>query len=125
MTYALIIAGAAVGAPLRYFLQGRIQEVTGPGFPYGTLVVNVTGCFVIGLLATLAEERGLLGRDARIFLLVGFLGSYTTFSTFGWETLELLRDNDVLRASANVAVSAVGGIIAAWLGTLLARAVYA
>ncbi|GAB4325010.1 MAG: fluoride efflux transporter CrcB [Dehalococcoidia bacterium] len=125
MTYALIIAGAAMGAPLRYFLQGRVQDAIGPGFPYGTLVVNLTGCMVMGLLATLAEERGLLGRDARIFLLVGFLGSYTTFSTFGWETLELLRDNEVLRASINVAASAVGGIVAAWLGTLLARVVYA
>ena len=123
MTYALIIAGAAVGAPLRYFLQDRIQGATGPGFPWGTLVVNLSGCFVFALLATFAEERGWLSRDARLLLLVGFLGSYTTFSTFGWETFELLRDDAVLRALANVVVSAAGGVLLAWAGTVVGRLV--
>lgn len=121
MTYALIIAGAVVGAPLRYFLQGRVQDATGSTLPVGTLIVNVSGCLVIGLLATLAEERELLGREARLLLLVGFLGSYTTFSTFGWETFALLRDNDILRAAGNVLLSTLGGLLAVWLGSALAR----
>ncbi|KAA0239819.1 fluoride efflux transporter CrcB, partial [bacterium] len=92
MTYAYILGGAIIGAPLRYFLQGRVQELSGTTFPWGTLAVNVTGCLAIGLLATLAEDRDLLGREGRLFLLVGFLGSYTTFSAYGWETHSLLRD---------------------------------
>ena len=123
MTYAYIVAGAVVGAPLRYFLQGRVQDWSGPGFPWGTLVVNVSGCLVIGLLATLAEERQVLSREARLLLIVGFLGSYTTFSTFGWETLALLRDNEVVRAGGNIALSTVGGLAGVWLGMTIARQV--
>jgi len=121
MTYAYIIGGAVLGAPLRYFLQGKVQDASSSTLPLGTMVVNVTGCLVIGLLATLAEEREIFSRDARLFLLVGFLGSYTTFSTFGWETFALLRDDDVLRAIGYVALSTVGGLIAVWLGSVLAR----
>jgi CrcB protein len=121
MTYAFIIGGAVLGAPLRYFLQGRVQDATGSTFPAGTLLVNVTGCLVIGLLATLAEEREVLGREGRLFLLVGFLGSYTTFSTFGWETFALLRDNDLLRAGGNIILSTVTGLLAVWLGSVIAR----
>ena len=121
MIYAYIIAGAALGAPARYFLQGKVQDLGGPGFPWGTLVVNVTGCLLIGLLATLAFERELFSREARAFLMVGFLGSYTTFSTFGWETLELLRGLELVRAAANVAASVLLGVLAAWAGTVLAR----
>jgi CrcB protein len=123
VTYAYIVAGAVFGAPLRYFLQGRVQDWSGPGFPWGTLVVNVSGCLVIGLLATLAEERQVLSREARLLLIVGFLGSYTTFSTFGWETLALLRDNEVVRAGGNIALSTVGGLAGVWLGMTIARQV--
>lgn len=124
MTYAYIIAGAIAGAPLRYFVQGRVQDVTGITFPWGTLVVNVTGCLLIGILLTLAEEREVLSREARLALVVGFLGSYTTFSTFGWETVALLRENDVVRAAGNVLLSTLGGIVGVWLGIVIARVVW-
>lgn len=121
MTYAYIIAGAVVGAPLRYFLQGRVQDVTPATFPYGTLVVNITGCIVIGLILTLAEDRDVFSRETRLLLVTGFLGSYTTFSTFGYETFALLRDNEVIRASGNVLLSVLAGLLGVWLGSALAR----
>lgn len=123
MTYVYIVAGAALGAPARFFVQGKVQEWAGPGFPWGTLIVNLSGCLAIGFLATLAFERELFSREARTFLMVGFLGSYTTFSAFGWETFELTRELDVLKALANVLSSVFFGLIAVWAGSVLARLV--
>ncbi|MCS7295371.1 MAG: fluoride efflux transporter CrcB [Chloroflexota bacterium] len=123
MIYAYIVAGAVLGAPARYFLQGKVQQLAGPGFPWGTLVVNVTGCLVIGFIATLAFERELLSREARAFLMVGFLGSYTTFSSFGWETFELARELDVTGAAANIVGSILLGLVGVWLGSAIARLV--
>ena len=124
MTYAWIVAGAIAGAPLRYFVQGRVQDVTGITFPWGTLLVNLSGCLLIGVLMTLAEERDYFNREARLLLVVGFLGSYTTFSTFGWETVALLRENDLGRAAGNVALSTGAGLVGVWLGIVLARLVW-
>jgi len=121
MTYAWVIAGAVIGAPLRYFVGSRVQGWLGGEFPWGTLAVNLTGCFLIGLLLGLAEQRDLLNREARLLLVTGFLGSYTTFSAFGWETYGLLRADDVGRAVANAAASVVAGVLAAWAGAALAR----
>ena len=121
MSYVYIVIGAVVGAPLRYFLQGKVQNLTTATFPYGTMVVNVTGCLVIGMLLTLAEDRELLSREARLLLVTGFLGSYTTFSSFGWETFALLRENEIFQASGNVIVSIVAGLLAVWLGSAIAR----
>ena len=121
MTYVFIVLGAAVGAPLRYFVSVRVYDASSGDFPYATLVVNLTGCFLIGILATIAEERDVFSRDARLFLLVGLLGSYTTFSTFGWETLALLRANEVPQAFTYVGASAVGGLAAVWAGLIAAR----
>jgi protein CrcB len=75
----------------RYLVAGAVHRFAPPFFPYGTFVVNVTGCAVFGLLAGLANERGMMGVEGRAFLLIGVLGGYTTFSTFGFETFELLR----------------------------------
>jgi CrcB protein len=122
VTYAYIVAGAIVGAPLRYFLGSRVQSALGSEFPWGTLAVNLSGCFVIGLLLGLAEQRDILSREARLLLVTGFLGSYTTFSAFGWETYGLLRADDITRAMANAVVSVVIGVAAAWAGASIARA---
>lgn len=116
MTYAFIVLGAAIGAPLRYFLSTRIHDSPDAGFPLHTLIVNLTGCFAIGVLATLAEERDLLNREARLFLLVGLLGSYTTFSAFGWETISVLRSDEMLQAGQYVLLSSLGGLLAVWAG---------
>jgi len=122
VTYAYIVAGAVAGAPLRYFLASRAQAWLGGTFPWGTLLVNLSGCFAIGLLLGLTEGRGALSREARLLLVTGFLGSYTTFSAFGWETYELARGEEMVRAALNVAASVAGGVLACWAGAALVRA---
>jgi CrcB protein len=121
VTYAWVIAGAVIGAPLRYFIGSRIQTANWGEFPFGTFVVNVSGCFAIGLLLGLAESRDSLDREARLFLVTGILGSYTTFSAFGWETLDLLRGGDILKAMLYAGGSVMLGVVAAWAGLSLTK----
>ncbi len=124
MTQILLAGlGGFVGAALRYGgteLASRLH--TGPGFTYATLIVNVLGCLAIGLLGGLSEARGLLSPEARAFLLVGILGGFTTFSTFGFETLQLVRAGHQVIAMANVVLHLVLGLGAVWAGWSLARA---
>lgn len=120
MTYAWIIAGAVVGAPLRYFIGSHTPGNWG-SFPAGTFLVNVSGCLLIGLVLGLGEARGALSREARLLLVTGFLGSYTTFSAFGWETYNLARSDEMARALVNVVASVALGIVAVWAGANLAK----
>lgn len=114
-------AGGFIGSISRYALGGAVHRLLpGAAFPYGTLAVNVLGCLLIGLAAGLTESRQVLGPEARLFLILGFLGSFTTFSTFGYETLALARDAETLAAAGNVALHLVAGLGAAWLGLVLA-----
>lgn len=117
MTYVYVVAGAVVGAPLRYFVSSRVAIWAGLGFPWGTLIVNVSGCLVIGLVLGLAEERG-MSRETRLLLVTGFLGAYTTFSSFGFETFQLLREGELGKAIAYVLASNLIGLLAVWLGWL-------
>ncbi len=121
MSYAWVIAGAVIGAPLRYFVGSRLQSWGWADFPGGTLVVNLTGCFAIGLVLGLAESRDAPSREARLFLVTGILGSYTTFSAFGWETLELLRGGELLKVMLYAGGSVMLGVLAAWAGSSLMR----
>ncbi len=124
MTILIIGAGGLVGAIMRYLVGGWVDGAAGnPSFPYGTLVVNVLGCAVIGLLAGLAETRGILSAEARAFLLVGLLGGFTTFSAFGFETITLVRDGALLTGLANVGVQVVLGLGAVWAGVSVAQRV--
>jgi CrcB protein len=113
----LIGLGGFAGSVLRYLVSGYAQQVSRSAeFPYGTLVVNVLGCLVIGFLSELAEGRGVLTPEARAFLVVGFLGGFTTFSTFGNETINLLRDGESLRGLLNVAAHLLLGLAAVYGG---------
>jgi CrcB protein len=105
----------------RYWLSGAAQSWTGAGFPSGTLVVNVLGSFVIGLVMTLSLERGAIDNDLRILLTTGFCGGFTTMSTFSYETLALVRDGEQLLALGNVGGTLVACLAAVWLGNLAAR----
>jgi CrcB protein len=118
MTNILLVgAGGFIGSVLRYTVSGYVQQaMKSVGFPYGTLVVNVFGCFVIGFLAQLAESRGLFTSESRLFVFVGILGGFTTFSTFGNETFNLVRDSQMMSALANVGASVILGLFAVWLG---------
>ena len=112
----LVGLGGFVGSIARYGFGGLVQGRTGATFPFGTLAVNVLGCFVIGGLSELAETRGVLTPETRAFLVIGVLGGFTTFSAFGNETLNLLRERDVALAAANVLANVVLALVAVWLG---------
>lgn len=109
--------GGFVGSVFRFLLAGAVHRISGnPWFPYGTLCVNVIGCLLIGLVGGWADHREVFSPAARLFLMVGFLGGFTTFSTFGYETLNLLRDAQPVAALTNVALHVGLGFAAVWLG---------
>ena len=116
-----LAAGGILGTFARYFLSGAVYRVWGTSFPCGTLVVNLLGCFAIGFLAVLAEEKFLLGPGARVFLMIGFCGAFTTFSTFILETANLTKDGEVFYALMNILVSVIVGFFVFRLGVMLAR----
>jgi CrcB protein len=121
----LLLAGLGgfFGSAGRYLIGGWVHRALPfAAFPVGTLAVNVVGCFLIGLLGGLVDARQLLGPELRVFVMIGVLGGFTTFSTFAYETLALARDAELARALLNVAAQVVSSLVAAWLGYALARA---
>ncbi|OGW85978.1 MAG: hypothetical protein A3C35_07375 [Omnitrophica bacterium RIFCSPHIGHO2_02_FULL_46_11] len=119
--WASLITGGIAGTVARYILAGVVYQLFGTTFPYGTLAVNLIGCLTIGFLAALSEEKFLLSPNARILLMVGFCGAFTTFSTFMLETANLIKEGESLRAFANVALSVVVGFVLFRVGILLAE----
>jgi CrcB protein len=120
----LIFAGGGLGSVLRYLVQGWVQRLNGPSFPLGTLVVNVSGCLVIGFLAGLFFGPRPIAADYRFAILTGLLGGYTTFSSFAWETLQLTEDRAFLYATTNIIISVAAGLAAVWLGRYLVHLAY-
>ncbi|MBE7558083.1 fluoride efflux transporter CrcB [bacterium] len=117
---SIALAGAA-GTLLRFALSGIVQRWAGAGFPWGTLAVNVLGCFLFGVVWMLAENRLVISGETRLIVLVGFMGAFTTFSTFAFETGELLRESEYLLAAGNVLVQNGLGIVALFLGWAIGR----
>lgn len=122
LTNALLVgAGGFAGALLRYGMSGLVsRQLPGALFPYGTLAVNAAGCLAIGAFLGLSDSRQLFGPELRAFVVIGVLGGFTTFSTFGFETFELLQDGQGLRALANVGAQVGLGVAAVWLAYALA-----
>jgi CrcB protein len=120
--YLMVALGGAVGSVARYWLSEVVAQLVGEAFPWGTLLINVTGSFVIGFAAMLAGSDGqaFLGPTARQFVMVGICGGYTTFSAFSLQTLNLLNDGKLAYASAYIVASIVLCLLAVWIGALLA-----
>ncbi|HEY6191303.1 MAG TPA: fluoride efflux transporter CrcB [Bacteroidota bacterium] len=121
MNIVLVFAGGGVGAASRYWMDGAVQRWSGSGLPYGTFAVNALGCLLIGLLMTSLEERFMGNPSLRIFLTVGILGGFTTFSTFSYETVELMRSAEYFYAAVNVSATLVTCLAATYAGTVLGR----
>jgi fluoride exporter len=122
MLYLLIGLGGALGSMARYWLSGLVDTHIDETFPWGTLLINITGSFIIGFFSTLTGPGGryLAGTESRVFVMTGLCGGFTTFSAFSLQTLALARGGEWLRAGGNVAGSVVTCLVAVWLGHMLA-----
>ena len=123
MNLMMIALGGALGAVSRFLLGNAVSKAVGSALPYGTFVINVIGCFAMGLLMTLIVDREMWPAAWRLFLCVGFLGGFTTFSSFGYEALMMLTEGRLLAVLAYVGGSVALGLVAAGLGVLCARVV--
>jgi len=123
MDFSKILAvglGGFLGAVGRYWISGLAQKLS-DRFPLGTLSVNLLGSFILGLLATLFLEKMIVNQELRLFLLVGLLGAFTTYSTFSFETLNLMRGGEWMFAGLNILANLVGTLIAVWAGVSIAK----
>ena len=118
-----ITLAGGMGALGRYYMTGLVHRLLGHGFPYGTLVVNLVGSFLIGLVMQISMSTDLVPRSLRLAFTLGFLGAFTTFSTFSYETLGYLEDSLWLMAGINILTNVVSGIIAAFIGMALGRVI--
>jgi CrcB protein len=116
-----VAIGGALGSVSRYLLGTWTQSISKSiDFPYGTLTINLIGCFVIGFLSQLAEARGAFTAESRAFIFIGILGGFTTFSSFGNDTVNLLHDGETLNALANIGANVILGLALVWLGRTVA-----
>lgn len=122
MNWISLLIGSMAGGVARYAATGAVHRVLGLNFPYGTLVVNVVGCFLIGVLDGVTEFRSGLSPNARLLLMTGFCGAFTTFSTFILETFRLMEAGEVLRAAANISISVAAGYLFFSFGLFISRA---
>lgn len=121
MKILLLAIAGAIGTLARYWFGGLVQKAYGGVFPWGTFAVNMSGCLFFGLVWTMAEERLVISGQTRSIILIGFMGAFTTFSTFMFETGELLRDSEWVIAMGNVALQNICGVVFLFLGVTLGR----
>lgn len=121
MRLTLIAIFGAIGTLARYGLQGLVQVRTGGTFPYGTLLINLLGCFFLGWIGQFTLNRMVISPDLRMAIAVGFFGGFTTFSSFGWETAKMIETGEWLRASTYVAASVFLGLLLSVVGIRLAN----
>ena len=117
----MVAVGGGIGATTRYLVSTWAAEKFGTNFPYGTLIVNVVGCFIIGAFMTLTTERLIVSPYWRLLVTVGFVGGLTTFSSYSYETFKLLQDADMMMAMYNLFGNVIIGFFATWLGISMAR----
>jgi CrcB protein len=121
MTLVLIAVGGAAGAVSRYLIQGWVEDLAGGRFPWGTFAVNISGSFLVGVVFALAMDRAILSPEIRVPLMIGFIGSYTTFSTLMLESWRLVEEGDMVFALGNIVVSVVVGMTAVIAGLAVGR----
>jgi fluoride exporter len=119
--YLMVGLGGFIGAVARFWLGGYISDRMGTRLPYGTFVINCTGSFLIGLIITVLAERTHWSANWRYLIPIGFIGAYTTFSTFEYETFRSIQDGELIAAGLNVVLSVVIGFISVWLGVITGR----
>ena len=117
----LLGIGGALGALSRFLLSGWAHKTMGSNFPYGTLLINIAGCFLLGLLGTMADKGSFFNPNLKLLVLIGFLGAFTTFSTFAYESWLLLKDGEALKMWLNLGGSIVLGLTAVLLGVFVVR----
>ena len=117
----LVFVGGGIGATFRYWLQGAVYRFMGTEFPYGTLLVNVLGCLAIGLFMAIFEERFAVNPALRLFLTIGILGGFTTYSSFSYETISMLREGSYLSGTANVVYTTLNCLGATWVGGVIGK----
>ncbi|MCC5468557.1 fluoride efflux transporter CrcB [Pelosinus baikalensis] len=116
-----VAVGGSIGATARYLVSVWAAERFGADFPYGTLIVNVVGCFIIGIFMTLTTERFIVNPYWRLLITVGFVGGLTTFSSFSYETFRVLEDSNMIMALYNIGLNLLLGFAATWIGIGVAR----
>lgn len=119
--YLFVFLGGGTGAAARYWLSGAVYRFLSTDFPYGNLAVNILGCFLIGALMVLSMDRFMISPTVRIFLSIGILGGFTTFSSFSYETVALLQDGEVQKAVINISCTVFGSLLATTAGVMIGR----
>ena len=121
--YLIVALGGAIGSMLRFWAGGYVSGRMGTRFPYGTFVINITASFLIGFIMTILAEKTHLSPSWRYLLVIGFLGGYSTFSSFEYETFQVFQDGEMLIAGLNIALSVAVGFVAVWIGTIMGRTI--
>lgn len=125
VNFLLVGFGGFIGSTVRYYFGGWVHTILDKfDFPYGTIAINILGCFIIGFLGGLGESKEVFSPEARLFLFIGVLGGFTTFSTFGYESFKLINGGQTIAGLINVLIQVVFGLLFVWLGNILSKLIW-